>query len=318
MTKEKGKGNFVSLPNGDIASARPISKHAQQRIKQRGSSTSGALKGTHNSGAIISDDGKVITVIPEPWKKNAGMIQRKNKVKSDKASVSFFKVPDEQSLPNDHCILSLSIPPSVLGLILGKQHSSIKKMTNKCPGTYYVMNDNIITVWGPETNAKRLIQDIESRLDDVDGVIGPPVPEEKLPPGQCKRRILIANYNIGHVLGKGKQNLVKLREDNPTASINFSSKTGEMYVFGEIAGVDKVCDEVALIVDTAKQMRAKENARKERVGKASHDKKTRQHEDDKHAFQMAVSLQGIKETAELATTLKKMQDKAIAKLCQKH
>ena len=87
--RERGAGNFFVGPNGDMTASRSLSNHAQKRIKERGLSTLDALKGKPKSGAIISDDGKVITVAPEGWKKNAGM-QKKVKPKKQYPS----KVPD--------------------------------------------------------------------------------------------------------------------------------------------------------------------------------------------------------------------------------
>ena len=270
--REKGVGNFVAGPNGDMTSARSLSIHARKRIKERGTSISDALKGKPKSGAIISDRGKVITVIPEAWKKNAGM-QQKAKPKKHLYSSN---VPNDKTMPKGHCILSLSIPSNAIGAILGKNHANIKQMIQGCPCTQYDLDGNRLTIWGPEEQVKRLMKNIDARVNaSISGETGPPVP-----PGQVKRRIIVAKNNIGHVLGKEKQNLVKMRKDHPTGAINFNGQTGEVYVFGEASEVNKVCDEIASITLMANKMRAKKNARKERVGKASHKEKNHKYEKD--------------------------------------
>ena len=81
-----------------------------------------------------------------------------------------------------------------------------------------------------------------------------------------------------------------MRKDHPTGAINFNGQTGEVYVFGEASEVNKVCDEIASITLMANKMRAKENARKERVGKASLKEKNHKYEKDLIFFQKAGSL----------------------------
>ena len=83
---------------------------------------------------------------------------------------------------------------------------------------------------------------------------------------------------------------VKMRKDHPTGAINFNGKTGEISVFGEATEVNKVCDEIASITLMANKTRAKENARKERVGKASLKEKNHKYEKDLNFFQKAGSL----------------------------
>lgn len=287
-----GRGNFVVLGNGDIVSSRPISKHAQQRAKERGVSISDVLKGKPKSGAIVSDGGKVITVIPEAWKNNAGtMLQTKVKERPEKP-VYHSNVPHDKLLPKGNCILSLNIASNTIGVLLGKKHSNIKKMTQGCPGTQYELVGNDMTIWGPEENVKKLMKDIEIIVNDINGFTGPPIPEEKLPCGQIKRRILVAGCNIGHVIGKGKKNLVKMRDDHPAVSINFNCKSGDMYVWGDSVEVNKVCGKIASVAETANKMRARDNAKREKMGKASYDKKISQYVKDKKTFQKVDAKRG--------------------------
>ncbi|KAL7496163.1 hypothetical protein ACHAWX_000301 [Stephanocyclus meneghinianus] len=290
INRDVGMGNFVAGSNGDIVAARSISKHGQQRIKERGLSQRDALKDKRKSGAVVSDDGKIVTVIPESWKKNAGSFQRKINQKNSRKPVRTSKVPDEKSLPIGHCVLPLDIPPSVIGIIIGKQHSNIKKMIQSCPGTYYDVESDIMTIWGLEESVKKLSNDITSMMNDIHGVRGPQIPEGKLPPGHTKTCILLADCDIPHVLGRGKENLKKIRDENPNVIINLNNKTREIYVVGETDAVNKVCQGIDVITAKSEEIRIKTRAWKERAGKESYDQKLSQYENDMKAFQSAITL----------------------------
>lgn len=291
-SRNENGGNFVTTANGDLVSSISLSKHAQQRLKERPSSRSDALEATKKAGTILSDDGsKVVTVIPESRKKNTGAIQRKNR-RPQKNAVhhhhhpSKRTVPDVKTLPKGYCLLSLNLPSNAIGIVLGKQHSNMKKMIGGCSSTkyWYEKDESTMSVWGPEDNVKRLFQDIETVVNNVNHLIGPTIPMEKMPPGCIKRCIFIAESNIGHVTGKGKQNLMKLRNDNPAAAINFNMKTGEMNIWGETTEVNNICNEVLATVQKVKEMRARDNAKREKAGEQSHDRKIRKCEKDLEAL----------------------------------
>jgi len=273
--KDGGRGgNFVVRSNGEIASSRPITKHAHQRIKERGCSMIAAMKGTKKSGAIISDNGKVITVIPEGWKKNAGAIQLQNNDASRK-QLRPSRIPDEKNLPKGSCLSTLTIPSNVIAIVLGKEHSNIQsKIKQLGLGLRYEFNENTITIWGSEEyKVKRLMEYVDTCVSNSHRDTGPPIPKGQFPSGQTKRCIFVAECNIGRVLGKAKHNLKKMRADHsPAASINFNCKNGEMNVWGETAQVNKVCDEVASIVVLAKDMRKKHASFNKKMG----DKKVSQ------------------------------------------
>ena len=59
-----------------------------------------------------------------------------------------------------------------------------------------------------------------------------------------KRDCADVQNSSGLVLGKGKGDLFKLRDDHPGASINFDSKAQEMTIWGESSEVDKVCTQI--------------------------------------------------------------------------
>ena len=62
-----GVGNFYTTRTGDLKPSTYVTKHAQERMAQRGVSHSDAIKGKAKSGAIISPNGAVVTVIPDTW-----------------------------------------------------------------------------------------------------------------------------------------------------------------------------------------------------------------------------------------------------------
>lgn len=254
--KERGYGNFVPAPNGDIiASTRSLRKPALDHIIDKEISTSNSMKAEVEAGSYESVGGEVVTVIAERSESNAGTTKRKD---MSKKPVYPSKAADMQTLPKGHGIASMSISSNAIGVILGKQHTNIKMMIQRFPGTNYHMDGNTITIWGQEQFVKSLMKDIDIRVNAFNGVDGPSVPDGKLPQGEIKRRVRIADDNVGHVLGKGKKNLLKMRNDHPKASINFNNKTGEMFVFGEEHEVNKICDAIVIAVQKAKKLRAKE------------------------------------------------------------
>jgi hypothetical protein len=276
--KPRTGGNFTDGLNGDIVVTTSLSCHARTRIKERGISIGDALKGTQKSGAVLSDNGKVITVIPDSSKKNAGTIARRNNEKPS-------KVPSkDQNLPVGHCMESIDIPSDVCGLILGVKHANILKMSAKYPRTQYEMNDNKMSLWGPEDEVKALTKDIEVRLNQLMNEERvrrrpPPLPEGELPPGHIKIHWIIAQRNICHVIGKDGKKLAELKKEHPAASIHINSETGQTYIFGEATDVNIVRDKIASITLMANKMRAQNNAWIESRAKSSprtHNKK------DKH------------------------------------
>lgn len=266
-------------------------KHAKERMAQRGVSGADAIKATKKSGAILSPDGAVVTVIPDAWvgsQKKAGARAEKMAKAGTKALLSIQysgKVPEANELPEGYSLAEIKSP--YVALILGKKHMSIKNLLRKFHGTSYHVAEDSLWIWGPNDKVGGLRREIDLIENDAIRTKGPPIPEDDLPDGHVLRRIQVPHKVVGHVYGRKGGKIMKLQEDDIPASINMNEKTGLVHLWGEAAAVDKAYEAIAAVVDEAKAVEKCKAAKGLAAAEQSRDYKMKQYEKDMEAFRKA-------------------------------
>jgi hypothetical protein len=267
-----GAGNFrKSISTGDLEPTRYLTKHAKERMAERGVSVAHAIKGTAKSGAVIAPNGAVVTVIPEAWSSNRRNEKNASAGKSPRSKSRIAVVPKEDELPKDHALVEVT--SVYMGLLLGKEHADILKRTQKYPRTKYAVIDGTLWIWGPNEKVKSLRHDIEVKEQEVIDKYGPPVPNDALPAGHTRRRIVIPEIAAGHVIGKKGNNIKKLREECDSLSISMNSRNIVMNVWGESSAVDRICKAIATSVEKAKRMKKRNQLKTAAVAKRSLEKR---------------------------------------------
>ena len=187
-------------------------------------------------------------------------------------------IPEEDTLPQGHS--TKKIDCNYMGFVLGREHSRIKELIQKYPGTTYkVKGGRTIVAGGRKTQLDGLQKEIGLLEQKATEIYGPPVPADgELPEGHTRKQLVVVDCAIGRVIGKAGDNIRKSRETYGPAcvSINFDPKTGVMHVWGEDSGVNEVYSVVAQVVEDAKSKKKQAASRRAKVGKKSFDEKMKQ------------------------------------------
>lgn len=307
VVADGGVGNFYTTRTGDLKPSTYVTKHAQERMAQRGVSHSDAIKGKAKSGAIIAPDGAVVTVIPDTWvdqqKKaraqsrslHSGRDQKKPSSRVDfrKKNEHIPKIPKASSLPKGHSIQHLKV--NYPGFILGPSHRNIKKfIARKYPGISYAALQEEICIWGVREKVDSLSRDLQALDRKAIDDFGPPIPEEEtLQNDEVMKHIVVPKNTIPHIFGAGKQKLKKMRvEAGPRVSIN----AGEMKenghvlcIWGRAEAVEKTYNEINNAIVDAKVIERQKAEKRRLVAKESQKNKMAQYKKDMEAFRRAAS-----------------------------
>ena len=302
-----GVGNFYTTRTGDLKPSMYLTKHAQERMSQRGVSRSDAIKGKVKSGAIIAPNGAVVTVVPGTWvdqQKKAraqsrslhpGRDQRKpsSRVDSRKKNEHITKIPRASTLPRGHSIQHLKV--SYPGFILGPSHRNIKKfIARKYPGISYASLQRDICIWGIREKVDSLSRDLQALDRKAIDEFGPPIPEEEtLRNDEIIKHIVVPKNVIPHIFGAGKQKLKKMREEaGPTVSMNVGEmkENGQVLcIWGRAETVEKTYKEINSAIEDAKVIEWQKAEKLRIVAKESQKNKMAQYKKDMEAFRRAGS-----------------------------
>lgn len=297
-----GVGNFHTTRTGDLKPSTYVTKHAKERMAQRGVSLSDAIKGKGKSGAIIAPNGAVVTVVPDTWadqqkkaRAQSRQDQRKpsSRIDARKKGEHITKIPKASFLPKGHSIqhIKLSYP----GFILGPSHRNIKKfIAIKYPGISYASLQREICIWGKREKVDSLSRDLQALDRKAIDDFGPPIPEEEtLQNDEIIKHIVVPKNTISYIFGSGKQKLKKMREEaGPAVSIN----TGEMKenghvlcIWGRADAVEKTYKEINNAIEDAKVIERQKAEKRRIVAKESQKNKMSQYKKDMEAFRRAGS-----------------------------
>jgi hypothetical protein len=126
-------------------------------------------------------------------------------------------VPKEDELPKDHTLVEYT--SANIGLLLGKKHVNILKLSRNHPRTRYEVVDESLWIWGPSERVKNLCRAIQTNEQELIDEVGPPVPKGALPAWHTRRRVVVPQIVAGHLIGKNGSNLKKLRGEGESLGI---------------------------------------------------------------------------------------------------
>ena len=298
---EGGVGNFYTTRTGDLKPWTYVTKHAQERMAQRGVSHSDAIKGKATSGAIIAPNGAVVTVVPNTWvdqrKKarahsrslHSGRDQRKPPSRINAREQHTLQIPEASSLPGGHSLKKLKV--NYLGFVLGSRHSNIKKLIlRKYPGIHYSVVQQDFWIWGEKKKASSLSNDLHALDREAIDAYGPPIPrEDTLPNGEVMKRIVVPKNTIPHIFGAHKQKLKKMREEAGSAvSISAGEiKRNVLCIWGRADAVEKTYNRINNAIKDAKVIERQKAEKRRIVAKESQKNKMAQYKKDMEAFRRA-------------------------------